>query len=436
MVNRHAQRHEPLLSCRRAASAVGTSRHISRLRRGVFPDPPPVQCQLKQRQLLAEARRAAHGRHWCARATQTSASPSGGASESTSNRERHLACRRGGDGPTAGGTRWHRLKLVCGKHMNESRLERRLRCSDNPPAVFPGLFITSQPPASPSMSLHQIFNGGYPNEWIVAVGALSLARSRNCNRQGFNIQGQSTGSWQRDARIGIFFNNEKFSPDAGRNIGASSASAVVGCIGGCTRSVTSAFGCASRCSTSAASPFRRAATPPSPPPPACNARGYTNPDNECQNSKCSPWGVGGRCCGMTDGYCGEYTSTNPNEWISTSCGGLKFVRVTPGCGIEVETSGKWRPLAVHVLWRRAAAFNMPFAQLELRQTAICDHVQSIRLYALPPPRLTGSIVFGIWSCLFACILIAIAVRARNKQNPDVNSTGETVRLRPGRGRSR
>ena len=90
--------------------------------------------------------------------------------------------------------------------------------------------------ASSSMSLHQIFNGGY----LATTGDLADWRalagygySQNCNRQGFNIQGQPTGSgWQRDARIGIFFNNENDcnSPDAGRNIGASSASAVVGCI--------------------------------------------------------------------------------------------------------------------------------------------------------------------------------------------------------------
>ena len=70
----------------------------------------------------------------------------------------------------------------------------------------------------------------------------------------------------------------------------------------------------------------------------CRARGYGSPGSACQNTQCSSWGVGSRCCGTNDGYCGEYTSSNPSQWIST-CGNLDFIRVWPGCSIEVATSG-------------------------------------------------------------------------------------------------
>ena len=34
------------------------------------------------------------------------------------------------------------------------------------------------------------------------------------------------------------------------------------------------------------------------------------------------------------GFCGEWKSNNPAVWIET-CHGLDFIRVSPGCGIEV-----------------------------------------------------------------------------------------------------
>ena len=74
----------------------------------------------------------------------------------------------------------------------------------------------------------------------------------------------------------------------------------------------------------------------------CRARGYTYIGSGCDNSpQCSSWGSGGRCCAGGEGYCGsEWSSSNPGQWISVgSCTGTDFIRVSPGCGIEVATSG-------------------------------------------------------------------------------------------------
>ena len=66
--------------------------------------------------------------------------------------------------------------------------------------------------------------------------------------------------------------------------------------------------------------------------------GSVQPDS-CMQRKCNKgWGVstGSQdCCGTDGGFCGEYSSSNPNEWIST-CNTLDFIRVSPGCGIEVN----------------------------------------------------------------------------------------------------
>ena len=78
----------------------------------------------------------------------------------------------------------------------------------------------------------------------------------------------------------------------------------------------------------------------------CRARGYTYIGGGCDNSpQCSSWGSGGRCCGGGEGYCGsEWSSSNPGQWISVgSCTGLDFIRVWPGCAIEVATSGNGGP---------------------------------------------------------------------------------------------
>merc|ERR1712185_449127 len=87
-----------------------------------------------------------------------------------------------------------------------------------------------------SLSLHQIFNRGYLAtngdlaEWRALSGYTSL--QPYCNRQGFNIQGQTAYggvNGQRDARIGMYFNdqNDCSSPDSGRVVGGTSRSATV-----------------------------------------------------------------------------------------------------------------------------------------------------------------------------------------------------------------
>ena len=138
--------------------------------------------------------------------------------------------------------------------------------------------------------------------------AFRYGYQQNCNRQGFNIQGQTayTGvNNNRDARIGIYFNGENdcSSPDSGRLVGATSVSAVAGCshscTGGSTGSGRSDFWCASRCSLCSCrhrllfrrlgllSAGPRAESPPPPPP-------------------MPPWAIvsGGQWCSITsNGQC-------------------------------------------------------------------------------------------------------------------------------------
>ena len=91
--------------------------------------------------------------------------------------------------------------------------------------------------------------------------------------------------------------------------------------------------------------------PPSPLPAVaapsqfCRARGYQWVGcGECPpTSTCAGgWGSSSAndCCGTQGGYCGsEWSSSNPNQWISVgSCTGIDFIRVSPGCSIEVATS--------------------------------------------------------------------------------------------------
>ena len=97
------------------------------------------------------------------------------------------------------------------------------------------------------------------------------------------------------------------------------------------------------------------------------------------------------CCGSQGGYCGnEWSSSNPNQWISVgSCTGLDFIRVSPGCGVEVAT-------AANGGGARYTYDSSPFVcgrTCESRPTPGCDSVRSIRLFAtgstpvaaLPPP---------------------------------------------------
>ena len=63
--------------------------------------------------------------------------------------------------------------------------------------------------------------------------AFRLHNQQYCNRQGFNIQGQTAYggvNGQRNARIGMYFNdqNDCSSPDSGRVVGGTSVSAVSG----------------------------------------------------------------------------------------------------------------------------------------------------------------------------------------------------------------
>ena len=97
-------------------------------------------------------------------------------------------------------------------------------------------------PLAQSASLHQIFNGGHlaTNGALAEWRALSgLGYQQSCNRQGFNIQGQTAYNGvngQRDARIGMYFNeqNDCNSPDSGRVVGGTSVSAAAGCSSSCT----------------------------------------------------------------------------------------------------------------------------------------------------------------------------------------------------------
>ena len=151
---------------------------------------------------------------------------------------------------------------------------------------------------------------------------------------------------------------------------------------------------------SAAPPPPPPSPPPSPWPPgivapsSCLARGYTLAGRSCEGTTCSSWGVGNRCCDITEGYCGEYASTNPLQWVTT-CDGLDFIRVTPGCGIEVATSTDGGGSRVTFYGDAFVGTNPGY-----------DRVQSIRLFSLvavpqqysmpplppavlpPPPRTT------------------------------------------------
>jgi hypothetical protein len=99
-------------------------------------------------------------------------------------------------------------------------------------------------PISPDTSLQSIFSSGNRDtagsldEWRALSG---LAYQPNCNIQGFNIQSQAVGlGASRDARIGMYFNNENHcsNPDSGRFIGGTSVSAAAGCAIACTGTPT------------------------------------------------------------------------------------------------------------------------------------------------------------------------------------------------------
>ena len=47
-----------------------------------------------------------------------------------------------------------------------------------------------------------------------------------------------------------------------------------------------------------------------------------------------------RRCGTGDRYCKkEYVTTSPETWVNV-CWGSDFIRVAPGCGIEVARAGR------------------------------------------------------------------------------------------------
>ena len=84
------------------------------------------------------------------------------------------------------------------------------------------------------------------------------------------------------------------------------------------------------------------------------------------------WGVGNRCCATSDGFAEITPSTDPNEWITT-CQRLDFIRVTPGCAVEVATS---------VNGGGSRYTYNGDAQL-CGNIVGCDRVRSIRLYTAP-----------------------------------------------------
>ena len=152
-------------------------------------------------------------------------------------------------------------------------------------------------------------------------------------------------------------------------------------------------GCASRCSLSSCRrllPFRRAVRRILLP----RHRQYAMPAATISwlrtmpsTSTCSSWGSSSAndCCGTHGGYCGGGGHRpTPTQWISVgSCTGLDFIRVTPGCGVEVAT-------AANGGGTRYTYNSSPFVcgrTCESRPTPGCDSVRSIRLYPVvyPPP---------------------------------------------------
>ena len=252
-------------------------------------------------------------------------------------------------------------------------------------------------PIDPPASLQSIFNGPYrattgsEADWRALSGYGTM--QPYCNRQGFNIQGQPAYGGineQRDARIGMYFNdqNDCSSPDTGRVVGGTSRSAMVQ--GGADVWVTISILMMLVPPSPPALP-----SPPSPPPAPplapilpCRARGYQSAgcSNCAPTSTCSVWGSnsgGGSCCGTGEGYCGsEWSTTDESQWIST-CSGLDFIRLWPGCGVEVATGGNGGG-------SRYTYLSSPLVcggGCEARPTPGCDRVRSIRLFHIesPPP---------------------------------------------------
>ncbi|EOD12039.1 hypothetical protein EMIHUDRAFT_247589, partial [Emiliania huxleyi CCMP1516] len=90
---------------------------------------------------------------------------------------------------------------------------------------------------------------------------------------------------------------------------------------------------------------------------------------------------GGDCCGDDGGYCGsEWVSTDASTWIDT-CTGLDFIRVSPGCGVEVatETGGGGETFTYD------SSVLVCGYECEPRPTPGCDRVRSLRLFPLAPP---------------------------------------------------
>ena len=96
-------------------------------------------------------------------------------------------------------------------------------------------------PTDGFLSLQSLFSGpfratsGSLAEWRALSGY--GYQTGGCNRQGFNIQGQTAYgavNGQNNARIGMYFNdqNDCSSPDSGRVVGGSTLAASVGGSGG------------------------------------------------------------------------------------------------------------------------------------------------------------------------------------------------------------
>ncbi|EOD39078.1 hypothetical protein EMIHUDRAFT_223963 [Emiliania huxleyi CCMP1516] len=116
----------------------------------------------------------------------------------------------------------------------------------------------------------------------------------------------------------------------------------------------------------------------------CAARGYEYVGCNCDPaSECSPWGSssGGDCCGDDGGYCGsEWVSTDASTWIDT-CTGLDFIRVSPGCGVEVATEAG----GGGETFTYDSSVLVCGYECEPRPTPGCDRVRSLRLFPLAPP---------------------------------------------------
>ena len=88
---------------------------------------------------------------------------------------------------------------------------------------------------------------------------------------------------------------------------------------------------------------------------------------------------------MATGFCGEWHSENAAAWTDT-CHGLDFLRVSPGCGIEVATEpgGNGERFEYD-----GSVLVCGYPDCEHRPTPGCDRVRSIRLFRKDSEVFTG-----------------------------------------------